>query len=258
MPRPFIAGNWKMNLTLKESKDLATSIRADIEGMEGVDVGVFPPFVFLEGVYSVLKGGSIILGAQNMHWEDSGAFTGEVSAGMLKDVGCTHVILGHSERRHVFGETDSMINAKLRTAFARDIMPIFCIGERLEERESGKTFEVIEEQLKAGLEGLKPESVSRLTIAYEPVWAIGTGRNATPAQAQEVHGHVRALLKESYGEEAAAQVRIQYGGSVKPENAAEILAQPDVNGLLVGGASLKRDSFCKIVSTAFEQLRTPV
>ncbi|HHT9133477.1 MAG TPA: triose-phosphate isomerase [Candidatus Avalokitesvara rifleensis] len=258
MLRPFIAGNWKMNLTLKESKDLAGSIRADIEGMQGVDVGAFPPSVFLESVYSVLKGSSIILGAQNMHWEDNGAFTGEVSGSMIKDVGCTHVILGHSERRHIFGETDSMINLKLRAAFARGIMPIFCLGERLEERESGKTFKVIEKQLKTGLEGLKPDDVSMLTIAYEPVWAIGTGKNATPAQAQEVHGHIRALLEESHGEEVSPRVRIQYGGSVKPDNAAEILAQPDINGLLIGGASLKKDSFCKIVSVAFEQVRSPV
>lgn len=258
MLRPFIAGNWKMNLTLKESRDLAGSIREDTEGMQGVDVGVFPPSVFLESLHSVLKGSSIILGAQNMHWEDKGAFTGEVSGVMIKEVGCTHVILGHSERRHIFGETDSMINSKLRAAFAKGIMPIFCLGEKLEERESDKTFEVIEKQLKTGLEGLRPEDISKLTIAYEPVWAIGTGKNATPAQAQEVHGRIRALLKESYGEDVSTPVRIQYGGSVKPDNAAEILSQPDINGLLVGGASLKTDSFCKIVSIAFEQVRSPV
>ncbi|MFQ5957432.1 MAG: triose-phosphate isomerase, partial [Candidatus Brocadiales bacterium] len=255
MLRPFIVGNWKMNLTLRESRELASSIRGGVEGINGVDVGVCPPFVFLEGVYSVLKGSSIILGAQNMHWEKNGAFTGEVSGDMIKEVGCTHVILGHSERRHVFGETDSIINSKLCSAFAKDIMPIFCLGEKLEERESGSTFEVIERQLKAGLEGLGPEDVSRLTIAYEPVWAIGTGKNATPAQAQEVHSRIRVLLKESCGENVSAQVRIQYGGSVKPDNAAELLAQPDINGLLVGGASLKKDSFLKIVSIAFERVR---
>ncbi len=258
MLRPFIAGNWKMNLTLKESRELAGSIRDGTEGITGVDVGVCPPSVFLEGVYSVLKGSNVILGAQNMHWEDKGAFTGEVSGDMIKEVGCTHVILGHSERRHVFGETDSMINSKLRMAFTKGIMPIFCLGEKLEERESGSTFEVIERQLRAGLAGLRPEDVSRLTIAYEPVWAIGTGKNATSTQAQEVHGRIRALLKESYGEDVSASVRIQYGGSVKPDNAVELLAQPDINGLLVGGASLKRDSFLEIISAAFEQVRSAV
>ncbi|MFQ5861995.1 MAG: triose-phosphate isomerase [Candidatus Brocadiales bacterium] len=258
MLRPFIVGNWKMNLTLRESRELASSVRSGTEGMNGVDVGVCPPFVFLEGVYSVLKGGSVILGAQNMHWENKGAFTGEVSGDMIKEVGCTHVILGHSERRHIFGETDSMINSKLRAAFAKEIMPIFCLGEKLGERESGSTFEVVKRQLRAGLEGLRPEDVPRLTVAYEPVWAIGTGKNATPAQAQEVHGRIRALLKESYGEDVSTRVRIQYGGSVNPDNAAELLAQPDVNGLLVGGASLKKDHFLKIISIAFERVRSLV
>lgn len=252
MLKPFIAGNWKMNLTLKESKELAASLRTGVEGMNGVDVGVFPPFVFIEGVHSVLKGSSIILGAQNMYWEDKGAFTGEISGDMIKEVGCTHVILGHSERRHVFGETDSMINSKLSAAFAGDVMPIFCLGEKLDERESGDTFKVIERQLVAGLDGLTTEQVSRLTIAYEPVWAIGTGKTATPAQAQEVHARIRALLEDSYGKDVAARIRIQYGGSAKPDNAAELLSQPDINGLLVGGASLKKDDFLKIVSAAFE------
>ncbi len=258
MLKPFIAGNWKMNLTLEGSKELAASLRTGLEGMNGADVGVFPPSVFLEGVHSVLKGGSIILGAQNMHWEDKGAFTGEISGDMIKEVGCTHVILGHSERRHVFGETDSMINSKLHTAFAGGIMPIFCLGEKLDERESGDTFKVIERQLRAGLEGLTTEHVSRLTIAYEPVWAIGTGKTATPAQAEEVHARIRALLENSYGKNISAGIRIQYGGSVKPDNAAELLSQPDINGFLVGGASLKKDDFLKIVSVAFEQLRSPV
>jgi triosephosphate isomerase len=171
---------------------------------------------------------------------------------MIKEVGCTHVILGHSERRHVFGETDSMINSKLGAAFAGDVMPIFCLGEKLDERESGDTFKVIERQLVAGLDGLTTEQVSRLTIAYEPVWAIGTGKTATPAQAQEVHARIRALLEDSYGKDVSTRIRIQYGGSAKPDNAAELLSQPDINGLLVGGASLKKDDFLKIVSAAFE------
>lgn len=258
MQRPFIVGNWKMNLTLGEAKELAGAIREGAAGMKGVDVGVCPPFVFLEAVHAILSGSSIILGAQNMHWERKGAFTGEVSGGMIKEVGCSHVILGHSERRHIFGETDSVINSKLQAAFTWGIMPIFCLGERLEERESGSTFEVIERQFRAGLEGLKPEDASKVTIAYEPVWAIGTGKTATPAQAQEVHSHLRTLLKESYGENVSAQVRIQYGGSVNPDNAGELLAQPDINGLLVGGASLKKDSFLKIISAAFERVKSLV
>ncbi|MEE9200008.1 MAG: triose-phosphate isomerase, partial [Candidatus Brocadiales bacterium] len=242
MLKPFIVGNWKMNLTLEESKGLAIAVRDGTADMKGVDVGVCPPFAFLGGVHSVLRGSSVVLGAQNMHWEDKGAFTGEVSCDMIKAVGCTHVILGHSERRHVFGETDSMINLKLKAAVSRDMRPIFCVGERLEERESGKTFEIIERQLRSGLEGIGSEDAANITIAYEPVWAIGTGKNATSAQAQEVHGRIRALLAESYGEEVSGRVRIQYGGSAKSDNAAQLLAESDINGLLVGGASLKSGS----------------
>ncbi|HHT9118746.1 MAG TPA: triose-phosphate isomerase [Candidatus Hypogeohydataceae bacterium YC38] len=258
MPRPFIVGNWKMNLSLQEARILATALRKRLVGVEGVDVGVCPAFVFLMEICSILKGSGIFVGAQNMHWERKGAFTGEVSGEMLKEIGCTHVILGHSERRHVFGEIDQVINAKLRLAFALGLRPIFCLGEKPEERESGRTFQVVDRQLKAGLEGLEIEEVSLLTIAYEPVWAIGTGKNATPAQAEEVHSYIRGLLKKAYGEEVSSQVRIQYGGSVTPQNTAELLAQPEINGLLVGGASLKEETFLKIVSMAMEQLRSPI
>ncbi|HHT9139475.1 MAG TPA: triose-phosphate isomerase [Candidatus Tripitaka californicus] len=255
---PFVVGNWKMNLSLEEASTLAMDLRQGLEGVDGVEVGVCPPFVWLPGVCFVLMGTKIRVGAQNMHWEKKGAFTGEVSGPMLKDVGCTHVLLGHSERRHLFGETDSMINKKLKTALSLGLKVIFCLGERLEEREGGETFTVVERQFTAGLEGVGQEALPELTIAYEPVWAIGTGKNATPEQAQEVHGHLRNLLENKYGNETASQVRIQYGGSVTPENAGELLAQPDINGLLVGGASLKKDSFLKIVFTTQERMRSPI
>jgi triosephosphate isomerase len=256
--KPFVVGNWKMNLTLEEARTLARGLRKGLEGLEGVEVGVCPPFVWLPEVCSLLKGTEIRVGAQNVHWEKKGAFTGEVSVPMLKDLGCTHVLVGHSERRHLFGETDSIINKKLKTALSLGLKVIFCLGETLTERETGKTFEVIERQCSAGLEGIGQEALSSLTIAYEPVWAIGTGKNATPAQAQEVHGYLHNLLKSHYGVETASELRIQYGGSVTPENAGELLAQPDVNGLLVGGASLKEDSFLKIVFTALERVRSPI
>lgn len=254
----FVVGNWKMNLTLEEVRTLVRGIREGLAGLDGVEVGVCPPFVWLPEVCSILRGTEIRIGAQNMHWEKKGAFTGEVSGTMLKDLGCTHVLLGHSERRHLFGETDSIINKKLKTALSLGLKVIFCIGETLEERESGKTFEVVERQLTAGLEGIGKEALPELTLAYEPVWAIGTGKNATPAQAQEAHSHIRNLLQNHYGDKIASDIRIQYGGSVSPENAGELLAQPDVNGLLVGGASLKEDSFLKIVFTALERVRSPI
>ncbi len=247
-----------MNLSLEEANTLARGLREELEGLDGVEVGVCPPFVWLPAVCSIVKGSKILVGAQNMHWEKSGAFTGEISGYMLKELGCTHILLGHSERRHLFGETDSMINKKLRTALSMGLKVIFCLGERLEERESGKTFEVVEKQLTAGLEGVGQEAIPELTVAYEPVWAIGTGKNATPAQAQEVHSYLRNLLENSCGNEMASRVRIQYGGSVTPENARELLAQADVNGLLVGGASLKKDSFLKIAFTALERVRSPI
>jgi triosephosphate isomerase len=247
-----------MNLTFEEARTLARGLREELVGLNGVDAGVCPSFVWLPEVCSIFRGTTVRVGAQNMHWEKSGAFTGEISGYMLKDLGCTFVLLGHSERRHVFGETDSMINKKIKTALSLGLNVIFCLGERLEEREAGRTFEVVEKQLTAGLDGIKPEALSEITIAYEPVWAIGTGKNATPQQAQEIHGYLRSIINNKYGNEIAYQTRIMYGGSVTPENSRELLAEADVNGLLVGGASLKKDSFLKIVFTALERVRSPI
>ena len=250
MNKPFIAGNWKMNLSLEESKNLASTLKNRLPNADSVDVGVCPPFVYLKDLCEILRGSSIIVGAQNMHWEKKGAYTGDVSGLMIKETGCTHVIIGHSERRTIFGETNATINSKLKTAFDIGLKPIFCIGEQLEERESGKTNEVIDTQLKEGLSGLHAEQVGQLTIAYEPVWAIGTGKTATPEQANEVHSYIRNFLDKVYGSNAAGGVRIQYGGSVKPDNARELLMQPEVDGALVGGASLDADSFISIALTA--------
>ncbi len=250
MRKPFVVGNWKMNLSLKGAVELASGLRKELAGVRGVDLGVCPPSVFLQAVSGALERSSILLGAQNMCWAESGAFTGEVCAAMLKDVGCRLVILGHSERRHVFGEKDGEINAKIKAALKSGLDPIFCVGEKLEERDAGRVEDVIRRQVQAGLDGITAEQLGRVTIAYEPVWAIGTGRNATAAQAQEVHVLIRKLLAEKFGADVASAVRIQYGGSVKPENAKELLAAPDIDGFLVGGASLKVDSFVAIARAA--------
>ncbi|MGR3309624.1 MAG: triose-phosphate isomerase [Candidatus Brocadiales bacterium] len=248
--RPFIVGNWKMNLTLEESKGLVRTLKNKLTNVNDVDVGVCPPFVFLKDLCELLRGSSIIVGAQDMHREKKGAYTGEVSGSMIKEMGCTHVIVGHSERRTIFGETNAVINSKLKAAFDIGLKPIFCIGEQLEERESGKTNEVIDTQLREGLSGLSREQIGQLTIAYEPVWAIGTGRTATPEQAGEVHSFIRNFLVKEYGGNVACKVRIQYGGSVKPDNARELLMLPEVDGALVGGASLDADAFISIALTA--------
>jgi triosephosphate isomerase len=248
--KPFIVGNWKMNLTLEESKDLVRALKDKLTDAAGVDVGVCPPFVFLKDICEMLRGSSIVVGAQNMHCEKKGAYTGEVSGLMIKEIGCTHVIVGHSERRTIFGETNKVTNSKLKAAFEIGLKPIFCIGEQLEEREAEKTNEVINTQLKEGLSGLSREQIGQLTIAYEPVWAIGTGRTATPEQAGEVHSFIRNFLVKEYGGDVACKVRIQYGGSVKPDNVRELLMQPEINGALVGGASLDADSFISMALTA--------
>ena len=250
MRKPFVVGNWKMNLTLKGTAELARGLRKELASARGVDLAVCPPSVFLQAVSAALEGGNILLGAQNMCWAESGAFTGEVSASMLKDVGCRYVILGHSERRHVFGEKDSEVNAKMKAALASGLDPICCVGEKLEERDGGRVEEVIRRQVQAGLDGITAQQMSRVTIAYEPVWAIGTGRNATAAQAQEVHMLIRSLLGGKFDPDVASGVRIQYGGSVKPENAKELMAASDIDGFLVGGASLKVDSFAAIARAA--------
>lgn len=247
MRKPFIAGNWKMNMNSTSAVALAAGLAKALEEVDTVDVAVCPPSVYLQSVAAALSASNIAMGAQNVYFEGNGAFTGELSCEMLKDAGCTYVIIGHSERRHILGETDEMINKKVAAAINSGLLPIFCVGELLEERQAEKTTEVVVNQVKKGLAGLSAERVLAVTIAYEPVWAIGTGLTATPDQAQQVHGMIRGLLAELYNEDAAEKIRIQYGGSAKPSNTAELMAQPDVDGLLVGGASLKVDDFAAMV-----------
>ncbi len=244
----YIAGNWKMNTSLAEGQALASGLADAVGQVSDVDVAVAPPFVYLSGVRESLGESNIGLGAQNMYYEDNGAFTGEISGAMLKDVGCGFVILGHSERRHVIGETDELINRKVLKALADGLDVILAVGELLEERQAEQTMDVVSRQVKIGLEGVSAADMARVTIAYEPVWAIGTGVTATPDQAQEVHAEIRALLAGLYDQAVADATRIQYGGSVKPDNAAELLALPDVDGALVGGASLKVDAFVGIIT----------
>ena len=242
-----IAGNWKMNTSLADSAALAAGLAERLGDVADVDVGVAPPFVCLKTVADTLAGSRIALGAQNVFYEDNGAFTGETSCAMLKDVGCAFVILGHSERRHVIGETDELISRKVLKALADGVDVILAVGELLEERQADQTMAVVGRQVRIGLEGVSKAAMANVTIAYEPVWAIGTGVTASPEQAQEVHAMIRGLLAELYDEATAEATRIQYGGSVKPSNAAELLSLPDVDGALVGGASLKVDDFVGIV-----------
>ena len=251
--KPFIAGNWKMNLDRAGVLDLIGGLNGLIGKVDEVDLAVFPPYVYLPVAEESLVGSTIQLGAQNVYYEDKGAFTGEVSAAMLGDIGCRYVILGHSERRHVLGESDEMINRKVIKALDAALDVILCVGELLEEREAGRTTEVVSRQVKIGLEGVAHDHADgltiadRLTIAYEPVWAIGTGKTATPRQAQEVHAMIRGLIADLYDDGIAKKMRIQYGGSVKPSNAGELLGQPDIDGALVGGASLSAHDFAEIV-----------
>lgn len=248
MRKPLIAGNWKMNLDGAGATALARAISDASPRYGKVDLLVCPPFVYLKTVGSVLDGGTVLLGAQNMSHEKSGAFTGEISASMLKDCGATHVILGHSERRHIYKETDADVNKKTLAAHAAGLVPIVCVGELLEEREAGKTAEVIRTQFDGSLAGVSPELMAATVIAYEPVWAIGTGKVASPQQAEEVHADLRKLIAERYNAATADKVRILYGGSVKPDNAAELLGQPSVDGALIGGASLKAEDFLAIAA----------
>jgi len=243
---PFVAGNWKMNMTQATAVELVKTLtKTSANGK--VEVAVCPPFVYLLPVGQVTRSGQVKLGAQDVYFEAKGAFTGEISCEMLKDCGCEYVILGHSERRHVIGENDKLINAKLKAVIASGLKPILCVGEKLEERDGNRTEKVVETQLAGGLEGLNAGQLKDLVIAYEPVWAIGTGRNATPEQAQEVHQFIRSWLTSHFGDAFAQGVRIQYGGSVKGDNAESLMAKPDVDGALVGGASLKADDFLKII-----------
>jgi triosephosphate isomerase len=250
MRNKIVAGNWKMNNDIVESVELINGIKNSLVDREDVKVIIAPSFVVLDKASQLLSGTKIGLSAQNMCFEDSGAFTGAVSAKMIKSVGCEYVILGHSERRTLFGETNSVINKKMKKAISEKLIPIFCIGETLEERESGEMKRILESQIREGLEGISEAEMKETIIAYEPVWAIGTGKVASPLQAQEVHAFIRNLLKEMYSENLADNTIIQYGGSVKPENAAELLGQPDIDGALVGGACLKADSFVAIVKNA--------
>ncbi len=250
MRKPIIAGNWKLNLTERDAVILVTALRNALVDVTEVDIVVCPVVTAIAVVHDVLLESNIAIGAQNLYWEDSGAFTGEVSAPLLKEIGVEYVIIGHSERRQFFGETNQTVNKKIRAALKHGLTPIVCVGEVLAEREANKTFEVIRAQCKESLAGFSADEMKVMVIAYEPVWAIGTGKTATPAQAQEVHKFIRELLVKMHNEEVAEMLRIQYGGSVKPDNIAELMAQPDIDGALVGGASLKADSFVSIVKNA--------
>jgi triosephosphate isomerase len=244
----LIAGNWKMNLLRSSSVALAQQLVASLDSFQHVDTAVCPPSVYLSDVAKALAGSKIGVGAQNVYSQPEGAFTGELSCSMLLDVGCRYVILGHSERRAIFGETDAIVQQKLLAALAAGLTPIVCVGETLQEREAGKTTEIVRGQCRGSLAGLTAEQIQKTVLAYEPVWAIGTGKTATPAQAEEVHADIRALLGELYSPAIAQRVVIQYGGSVKADNAHELLSQPNIDGALVGGASLKADSFTAIVA----------
>lgn len=249
MPRtPLLAGNWKMYTTPEEARNLARALRDGVAGVEGVDILVCPPFTSLAAVAEELAGTPIALGAQNMYYEEQGAFTGEVSPLMLVALGVSYVLVGHSERRQYFGEKAETLNRKVKAALAHDLKPILCVGEKLEEREAGASWkEVVRGQVRAGLEGLGAEDLGPVAIAYEPIWAIGTGKTATPQAAQDAHAMIREALAETFGAATAEEVRILYGGSVKPDNVRELMAEPDIDGALVGGASLKADTFVPII-----------
>ena len=251
MRKSIIAGNWKMNKTVAEAAVLVSDLKKMVEDLLGqVDVVVIPPYTALLEVCIVLKGSNIVVGAQNMFWEESGAYTGEISAEMIKSTGAEYVIIGHSERRQLFAETNEIVNKKLKAALSVGLLPIVCVGETLKQRKQNITQEVVETQLRGAFQDILKNSYKNIIIAYEPVWAIGTGLNATPEQAEEVHQFIRKLLQELATDELASKMRIQYGGSVKPDNARDLLGQPDVDGALVGGASLDATSFVEIIKAA--------
>jgi triosephosphate isomerase len=247
MRKPLIAGNWKMNKNIDEAVSFAKEIKGLVLDVKDVDILICPAFTSLFAVSLEIKGTNINLGAQNLFWESKGAFTGEIAPSMLKDVGCSYVIVGHSERRQYFAETDEAVNKKVKMALAAGLIPIVCVGETLAERDKNTTFGVIEKQVKDGLAGLSADESVKIVIAYEPVWAIGTGKTATPEQAQEVHEFIRKFYKEVY-KDAADKVRILYGGSMKPDNVAELMKKQDIDGGLIGGASLEAGSFAKLVN----------
>jgi triosephosphate isomerase len=248
MRTPFVAGNWKMHKTVAEVVAYVKEFRILVKDITGVDIVLAAPFTAIHAAADAARNSNIAIAAQDVHWERQGAFTGEVSAPMIHEAGATYVIIGHSERRTLFGETDEAVSRKIAAAFEASLIPIMCIGETLEERDRNETFAVLDRQLQKGLAGVDPSRVRQMVIAYEPVWAIGTGRNATPAQAAEAHTHIRGRLEQAYGVEVAGAVRILYGGSVKPDNVAALVAQPDVDGALVGGACNAVESFFTIVS----------
>lgn len=250
MRKKFIAGNWKMNATRQETTLLLQAIHARTTRIEKTTIMVAPPFTNLQTAADLLTGTRIFLGAQNLHWEEKGAFTGEISAVMLSDLKCAYVIIGHSERRQYFKETDQDVNRKIAAALRHGLLPVACVGETLEQREKGEALHVVETQVRNSLAGFSAEQAARFTIAYEPVWAIGTGHAATPADAVEVHTKIRSVLADMFGADAARAIRIQYGGSVTAENIDSFIAEPEIDGALVGGASLKADSFAKIIEAA--------
>jgi triosephosphate isomerase len=252
MRKTIIAGNWKMYKTISQAIELANGLKRELYELEAaaIDIVLCPAFTALGEVSEVILNSNLQLGGQDVYWREEGAFTGEVSSLMLKDAGCTYVIIGHSERRQYFAETDQSVNKKIRPALVCGLIPIVCVGETLEEREASLTLKVLDGQVDKCLQGLSSDEVARLVIAYEPVWAIGTGKTASAAQAQEAHQHIRAILARMHSKELAGEIRIQYGGSVKPENINELMQQPDIDGALVGGASLNVDSFSSIVKKA--------
>ena len=250
MTRPLIVGNWKMYKNIAETQTLINVIKAGVHTSTDVEVAICPPFTTLAAASEALKDSKIDLGAQDMYFETEGAYTGEVSPLMLKDVGCRYVILGHSERRTIFHESDELVQKKLIAALKYSFIPIVCIGETLEEREARQAFEVVKRQLDTALSATAADDIDRIVLAYEPVWAIGTGRTATPEQAEQMHSYIRRLLNEKYGEDVASKVRILYGGSVKPDNISQLMSKPNLDGALVGGASIKAESFIQIVQNS--------
>jgi triosephosphate isomerase (TIM) len=250
MRTPFIAGNWKMHKTVAETVKFVKEFRVMVKDIADVEIVLAPTFTALHAAAEAARNSNVVIAAQDTYWEREGAFTGEVGAPMIREAGAEYVIVGHSERRTLFGETDAMVNRKAVAAFGAGLTPIVCIGETLDQRERSETFDVLDRQIKTGLDGLTGEQLALLVIAYEPVWAIGTGRNATPAQAAEAHGHIRQRLRQWFGNEAAEHCHVIYGGSVKPDNIKELASQPDVDGALVGGASLDIRGFFEIVTRA--------
>ena len=247
---PFIAGNWKMYKTVAETVAFIQELRGLVKKVNGVEIVLAPPFTAVHAAAEAARLSNVHIAAQDLHWEREGAFTGAISPSMIKEAGAKYVIVGHSERRTLFGETDATVNQKLTAALAAGLVPIACVGETLGQRESNETFDVLDCQIRQGLDAVAPDQIGQIVVAYEPVWAIGTGRTATAAQAAEAHAHIRQRLRQWFGPEAAESCRVIYGGSVKPANTAELIAQPDVDGALVGGASLKVGSFLEIVTSA--------